>query len=64
MTSSTAVTTRGSIWFRLPRRELPARERVIAGSAKHLHFVEVDLATGLAMPGGCASTIASITFGP
>jgi hypothetical protein len=36
----------------------------IAGSAQNLHFVEFDVNTGLAVPGGCTSAVASITFGP
>ena len=36
---------------------------MIAGSAQNLHFVEVDLATGQPVAGGCTSTVASITFG-
>jgi len=35
----------------------------IAGSAQNLHFVEIDLGTGLAVPGGCSATVASISFG-
>lgn len=35
----------------------------IAGSAQNLHFVEIDINTGAAIPGGCTATIASITFG-
>ncbi|HEX2688115.1 MAG TPA: hypothetical protein VHN14_15910 [Kofleriaceae bacterium] len=35
----------------------------IAGSAKDLHFVEINLGTGAAIPGGCTATIASISFG-
>ena len=35
----------------------------VAGSAQNLHFVEIDLATGSAIPGGCATTLGSITFG-
>jgi hypothetical protein len=34
----------------------------IAGSAQDLHFVEVDLNSGLAIPGGCTGTIASVSF--
>jgi hypothetical protein len=36
----------------------------IAGSAQNLHFVEFDVNTGLAVPGGCTSTVTSIAFGP
>jgi hypothetical protein len=36
---------------------------MIAGSAQDLHFVETDGA-GTPIPGGCTSTIKSITFGP
>jgi hypothetical protein len=36
---------------------------MFAGSAQNLHFVEVNFATSAAIPGGCTSTIASITFG-
>lgn len=36
----------------------------IAGSAQNLHFVEIDINNGLAVPGGCTTTVSSITFGP
>jgi hypothetical protein len=36
----------------------------IAGSAQNLHFVEFDVNTGLAVPGGCTSAVTSIAFGP
>jgi hypothetical protein len=35
----------------------------VAGSAHDLHFVEIDLPTGMAIPGGCTATLGSITFG-
>jgi hypothetical protein len=35
----------------------------VSGSAHDLHFVEINLATGTATPGGCTATIASLTFG-
>ena len=35
----------------------------VSGSAQNLHFVEIDLGTSMAIPGGCTATIASITFG-
>lgn len=37
---------------------------MIAGSAQNLRFVEIDFTTGMPVTGGCASTIASITFCP
>lgn len=35
----------------------------VSGSAQNLHFVEIDLATSMAVPGGCTATLGSITFG-
>jgi hypothetical protein len=35
----------------------------VAGSAQNLHFVEIDLGTSMAIPGGCSATIGSIAFG-
>jgi hypothetical protein len=35
----------------------------VAGSAQSLHFAELDLVSGAAIPGGCTSTLGSITFG-
>jgi hypothetical protein len=36
----------------------------VAGSAQDLQLVEVDAFTGAPVPGGCATSITSIAFGP
>lgn len=40
-----------------------ATTSMIAGSATDLHFVEIDINSGLPVTGGCTATIPSITFG-
>jgi len=35
----------------------------VSGSAQNLHFVEIDLTTSTAVPGGCSAALTSIAFG-